>query len=361
MTAPGLPHPHPAVLDDSFTQRNREWFTQRYDFASQGIYFPHQPVYGFSRWDEHIQDYFRSYHLLRLLEEIEFDSLLDVGCAEGYFMNMVRTLFGARTFGVDIAPTGVERARQLYGLDGIAADAGRLPLPDKSYDVVLCSETLEHVANPKAVIDELLRVARHAVVLSTPAARSQADIDAHFAHLDPGYTCGHFHFFTEPQMRAWLPPGSQFMGIGHIRMRPLMDRFSTGYDQAAALRDLLKFLDSSCPTLAHDTRRDFARHVEGITATPPWWQALLGPRALGAAIRLEHWLAQRQPERTQAFLTLSPCDNAPLRRRRKPVPNLMRYLLRDNRVDPLRLAGVGAPQPAPTARAQALHAQPEAA
>jgi SAM-dependent methyltransferase len=238
---------HPATRDPAFTRKNREWFTQRYDFASRGVYFPHQPVYGFSRFEEHIQDYFRTYHILRLLEEIRFSSFLDVGCAEGYLVNLVQRLFGAKGYGVDIASSGVRRARDLYAIPGVAADALHLPFPDQSFDVVMSSETLEHVADPGAVIREMMCVARHYLILSTPAARAEEEVEEHLKHVDPNVIFSHFHFFTESQMRSWLPPETVFLGAGHRRMARVFDWFSSGHDQADALRDLVRFLRPPAP------------------------------------------------------------------------------------------------------------------
>jgi SAM-dependent methyltransferase len=332
---------HAVVLDPQFTRRNRDWFSMRYDFASRGVYFPHQPIYGFSRFQEHIQDYFRTYHILRLLEEIEFASFLDVGCAEGYLANLVRRCFGAETCGIDIAASGVQRMKELYRVPGAAADARHLPFRDRSFDVVLISETLEHVADPRAVIAELIRVARRFLIITTPAARNQAELDEHFKHLDPNLIFSHFHFFTESQMRTWLPPGSVFLGIGHRSMLHVSRWFSSGYDQAHAIRDLVEFFDESCPGLARETLEHYRRMAHAmVSQKPPWWQSLTGPRALGLALRLDHWLSRRYPQQTLAFLTLTPCHGTPVQRHRRPVRGLARYLLRENRVNPLKLAAV---------------------
>jgi ubiquinone/menaquinone biosynthesis C-methylase UbiE len=43
-----------------------------------------------------------------------------------------------------------------------------LPFENNSMDIVLCSEVLEHLEKPEKGLRELLRAARHSVVLSVP-------------------------------------------------------------------------------------------------------------------------------------------------------------------------------------------------
>jgi hypothetical protein len=46
----------------------------------------------------------------------------------------------------------------------------RIPLPDKSYDIALCLDVLEHIENPHEVFDDLCRVTTKHVVISLPNA-----------------------------------------------------------------------------------------------------------------------------------------------------------------------------------------------
>jgi SAM-dependent methyltransferase len=47
----------------------------------------------------------------------------------------------------------------------VLADAAVVPLPDETVDVIICTETLEHVANPQAVMNEIHRLLRPGGVL----------------------------------------------------------------------------------------------------------------------------------------------------------------------------------------------------
>jgi SAM-dependent methyltransferase len=71
----------------------------------------------------------------------------------------MRPLFGGRPFlGVDL--------REGPGVD-LMADAEALPLPGESYGVVLCLDTIEHVARPWRAYSEMYRVLRPGGLLLT--------------------------------------------------------------------------------------------------------------------------------------------------------------------------------------------------
>ena len=50
----------------------------------------------------------------------------------------------------------------------IQGDIREIPFPDQYFDVILCTEVLEHVENPDIAIKELVRVAKRFVLISVP-------------------------------------------------------------------------------------------------------------------------------------------------------------------------------------------------
>lgn len=68
---------------DQYTQRTKLWLDERFRKCDeQGIYFAHQPIYGFRKGHcdpGHIYQYISTYQVMKALAHIEFDSLLDVG------------------------------------------------------------------------------------------------------------------------------------------------------------------------------------------------------------------------------------------------------------------------------------------
>lgn len=92
------------------------------------------------------------------------DKWLDVGCGSRPY----ESLFPPGTYtGVDVAdsgrPAGMKSPDFFY-------DGRTLPFPDGSFDGVLCTQVLEHVANPEALLVEIHRILRPggAFVLSAP-------------------------------------------------------------------------------------------------------------------------------------------------------------------------------------------------
>jgi SAM-dependent methyltransferase len=99
-------------------------------------------------------------------------SLLDVGTGLGDIPAAAARR--ALTRGITLRLVGVERhaaaarAARDDGLLALVADGGRLPLPDRSVDFVLCSQLLHHFAGAAAerLVRELDRVARRGVVIA---------------------------------------------------------------------------------------------------------------------------------------------------------------------------------------------------
>jgi len=93
------------------------------------------------------------------------DLVLDVGCGDGQLMELLQHERGARTRGLEVEQAGVNRcvAKGLAVVQG-NADADLPVYPDDAFDVAILSKTIQELARPKFVLDELSRIARRVIV-----------------------------------------------------------------------------------------------------------------------------------------------------------------------------------------------------
>jgi len=97
------------------------------------------------------------------------ESILDAGCGEGLLLERVVKAVPAAVAGFDFSGAAVARARiRVPGADLREARIEAVPWPDRVFDVVICCEVLEHLADPSAALRELSRVCRGTLVLSVP-------------------------------------------------------------------------------------------------------------------------------------------------------------------------------------------------
>ena len=86
--------------------------------------------------------------------------ILDIGCNSGYLTSLIaRTFPQAQVTGVDVDGKIIKEARKRHlQIKYLEADAHELPFADDQFDVVVISETIEHVRNPSQVLAEIARV-----------------------------------------------------------------------------------------------------------------------------------------------------------------------------------------------------------
>lgn len=154
-------------------------------------------------------------------------SLLDVGCGRGELLQEATVPFAV---GTDLARRGIRHVRRPTVISSMLA----LPFPDRSFDVVLCAETLEHLdpADLPRATTELRRVASRAIVVTVPYAEDPLA----WSHRCPAcgvvfHLHGHRSVFTPERLTAYFPGAARYdvRGAWPVRpMSPALLRFRTG-------------------------------------------------------------------------------------------------------------------------------------
>ena len=91
--------------------------------------------------------------------------VLDVGCGEGTLLEMLARDKGVDGRGLEISQANVSAALA-RGLAVVQGDADRdlADYPARAFDYAVLSQTLQTVRDPRAVLNELMRIAERAIV-----------------------------------------------------------------------------------------------------------------------------------------------------------------------------------------------------
>ena len=91
--------------------------------------------------------------------------VLDVGCGDGTLMEFLKNYKEIDVRGIEIQKNNVQKSIS-KGLTVIEGNAEKdlVQFPDKSFDYVILSQTLQAFLNPEIVINELLRIGKKAIV-----------------------------------------------------------------------------------------------------------------------------------------------------------------------------------------------------
>lgn len=94
---------------------------------------------------------------------VRSEEIIELGAGEGFLSKVIKKKFKkSRLLVSDSDEEILEEAKvTLKGVSGLTfkkIDAERIGLKDGIFDLVVCSEVLEHVENPKKVLGEILRV-----------------------------------------------------------------------------------------------------------------------------------------------------------------------------------------------------------
>jgi ubiquinone/menaquinone biosynthesis C-methylase UbiE len=126
-------------------------------------YFDNPEVWNPEAWKQRQGDQVRA----RLAAEwlpAEVNSVLDVGCGNGVFTNLIEP---------NRCKVGLDLSRIALGhinTPALQADASILPFVDSSFNASLCMEMLEHLPLPvyQSALNELVRVSRKYILITVP-------------------------------------------------------------------------------------------------------------------------------------------------------------------------------------------------
>lgn len=98
------------------------------------------------------------------------DTVLEIGCEGGHLLSLLPS---CRKIGIDISRAALKKAKKILGnnVKLIYADAERkINLPKENLDVIICSQTLEHVKHPEKIMDNIKKLSHTntRIIISVP-------------------------------------------------------------------------------------------------------------------------------------------------------------------------------------------------
>jgi len=101
-------------------------------------------------------------YLLKYSAITENDQVLEVGCGSGYILNLIDK---GELHGIDLSNAAItwakDKLKHKPNVKHLSVQpAEKMTFPDNSFDVVFCSEVIEHVPDPQKLLAEIFRVAK---------------------------------------------------------------------------------------------------------------------------------------------------------------------------------------------------------
>jgi ubiquinone/menaquinone biosynthesis C-methylase UbiE len=108
--------------------------------------------------------------LLFEIKKIKPQSVLDVGCGEGFTLERLRqNEIGNKLVGIDFLERAINIGKKLHPeLSLSSGSIYDIPFKDNSFDLVICTEVLEHLEHPEKALKELQRVTKGTCIISVP-------------------------------------------------------------------------------------------------------------------------------------------------------------------------------------------------
>ncbi len=195
----GLIFQNPRFSDTQISDfYKEEYYTGKtdYTYVDERVNFKHSAYV----WDKRIKT------LLKYLKTDKNQAMrfLDIGCSFGGFLKRAQNS-GFKTYGIDISDYSTAYARDELGLKNVVCGEFSAGMYEENFfDIVTMVEVIEHVKNPKKIIDGIYKVLKPGGIALIQTANmdgrqaKKAGKDYHY------FLPGHLFYFSKKTLCKYL-------------------------------------------------------------------------------------------------------------------------------------------------------------
>ncbi len=162
----------------------------------------------------------------------KYNTVLDIGCGSAY--KLVKYFRDKKFVGLDLEPN-LSHIKDKYPLyDFRLSDFGKPP--SESFDLVICSDVIEHLLEPDDLLEFISRIDFKHLVLSTPERRTIQELQKSFGWQvqvnGPPHNLMHVREWSFDELREylsqWFDIESQFMTPKQVECQVVIARPKSG-------------------------------------------------------------------------------------------------------------------------------------
>ena len=115
-----------------------------------------------------IDNFYRKF--FKMIKPLRAVTILDVGCGEGFTLKKLEEKkIGKKNEGIDFSNEAIKIGRKIYPELALRkGDVYDLDYKDNAFDLSICTEVLEHLADPVKAVAEIKRVTGKYILFSVP-------------------------------------------------------------------------------------------------------------------------------------------------------------------------------------------------
>lgn len=150
-------------MPEKFTEKVTREYLDRFYKSDNGFGWAKETISGYTEFAS-----IRKFKVIvDIISSINPDNILDIGCGGGLFISELQK-HGYKIIGIDISYNLLSKIRENKIL--VCGRSELLPFKDNSFNLVLCTEVLEHIFDLDKALNEIKRIVKNNgyVIITVP-------------------------------------------------------------------------------------------------------------------------------------------------------------------------------------------------